>query len=225
VQTLIYSLPALGNVGTLMVLFFFIYGIMAMNLFGQVKYTEGSPYLSAHANFSTFPLALLTLFRMITGENWNGILQVRRCWGRSLSKTTDAGAGFRCLVAAMVCGASLPVPSPHTDTPSPTHPTRQSCMVTSECILITQSLPSSNLTAGTYLDLGDPRLAALPPWAQHNQCSISPLLAVLFFSSFTVLCTMFTTSLVVGVIIDNFEMTFNDDVKKVRGGMAFRGHC
>jgi hypothetical protein len=80
VQTLIYSLPALGNVGTLMVLFFFIYAVMAMSLFGQVKYSEDSPYLSAHANFSNFPLALLTLFRMTTGENWNGIMQVLQCW-------------------------------------------------------------------------------------------------------------------------------------------------
>jgi hypothetical protein len=90
-------------------------------------------------------------------------------------------------------------------------------MVTSECILVTHSLTPSNLTAGTYLDPGDPQLAALPSWAQQNQCSISPLLAVLFFSSFTILCTMFTMSLVVGVIIDNFEQTFSDDDRKVGG--------
>jgi hypothetical protein len=91
-QTLFYSLPALANVGTLMVLFFFIYAVMAMSLFGQVKYSEGGPFLSDHANFSNFPLALLTLFRMTTGESWNGIMQVRRRWGRSLSKSFDAGA-------------------------------------------------------------------------------------------------------------------------------------
>jgi hypothetical protein len=93
-------------------------------------------------------------------------------------------------------------------------------MVTSECILVTHSLPDLDLAAGTYLDPGDPQLAALPPWAQHNQCSISPILAVLFFSSFTILCTMFTMSLVVGVIIDNFEKTFSDDEKPMSGSIT-----
>jgi len=35
-QTMFYSLPALGNVGGVLFLFFFIFAIMAMNLFGQV---------------------------------------------------------------------------------------------------------------------------------------------------------------------------------------------
>jgi hypothetical protein len=56
-----------------MFLFFFVFAIMAMNLFGQVRYGK---YLTRHANFSTFPVALLTLFRMTTGENWDGIMLV-----------------------------------------------------------------------------------------------------------------------------------------------------
>jgi hypothetical protein len=41
----------------------------------QVKF-QGT-FLGEHANFSTFPMALLTLFRMTTGENWDGLMQVR----------------------------------------------------------------------------------------------------------------------------------------------------
>ena len=32
--------------------------------------------LSKHANFHNFGMALLTLFRIFTGDNWNGIMKV-----------------------------------------------------------------------------------------------------------------------------------------------------
>ena len=70
-QTLIFSLPALINVGSVLLLFFFIYSIMGMNLFGQMRYGEN---LNRHANFRDFPSAMMTLFRMATGESWNGIM-------------------------------------------------------------------------------------------------------------------------------------------------------
>ena len=71
-QTLVFSLPALGNVGSVLFLFFFVYAIVGMNVFGSIKWGQ---YLSRHANFGNVGLALLTLFRMITGESWNGIMQ------------------------------------------------------------------------------------------------------------------------------------------------------
>lgn len=67
-----FSLPALGNVGSVLFLFFFIYAVVGMNLFGGVKY---GAYLSEKANFSHVGIGLLTLFRMITGESWDGIMQ------------------------------------------------------------------------------------------------------------------------------------------------------
>lgn len=70
--TLLYSLPALINVGSVMLLFFFIFGVVGMNLFGGMKRGE---YLTRHANFDTFPNALLLLLRMLTGESWDGIMQ------------------------------------------------------------------------------------------------------------------------------------------------------
>merc|ERR550537_2143521 len=58
-QTLVYSLPALVNVGSVLFLFFFIFAVMGMNLFGYVKMQE---YISRRANFENFPNALITLF-------------------------------------------------------------------------------------------------------------------------------------------------------------------
>lgn len=70
-QTLAFSFPALFNVGGVLSLFFFIYAVVGVQLFGCVK--RGT-HLNRHANFEHFGRALLTLFRMSTGESWNGIM-------------------------------------------------------------------------------------------------------------------------------------------------------
>lgn len=48
----------------MLLLFVFIYAVIGMNLWGAVK--QGA-YLNRHANFQHVGMALLTLFRMITG--------------------------------------------------------------------------------------------------------------------------------------------------------------
>jgi hypothetical protein len=86
-------------------------------------------------------------------------------------------------------------------------------MVTSDCVLVTSDVPGVDVIAGQYYNPWDPLLQMVPAASQQNQCSLSPLLAVLLFTAFTILCSMFVINLVVGVIIDNFERTFseNDD--------------
>ena len=69
-STLMYSLPALYNVGLLLLLLFFIYAVAGMALFGNVKHGQ---FLNIHANFQSFGTSMLTLYRMSTGESWNGI--------------------------------------------------------------------------------------------------------------------------------------------------------
>lgn len=70
-KTLIISLPSLGNVGSLLLLLFFIYAVAGMSLFGGISYGE---FVNENANFDSFGNAMLTLFRMSTGEDWNGIM-------------------------------------------------------------------------------------------------------------------------------------------------------
>ncbi|GLC45300.1 Caveolin-2 [Pleodorina starrii] len=70
-RTLVNSLPALANVGGVMLLFFFIFAVIGVNLFAGIKQGEN---LTRHANFDNFPNAMLLLFRMITGEGWNGVM-------------------------------------------------------------------------------------------------------------------------------------------------------
>ena len=69
---LMISLPALFNVGTLLFLVIFIYGIIGMSAFGHVK-QEGE--LNDIVNFETFGSSLLLLFRLSTGAGWNDIME------------------------------------------------------------------------------------------------------------------------------------------------------
>ncbi|CAM9141405.1 unnamed protein product, partial [Phaeothamnion confervicola] len=70
-NTLVTSLPSFANIGGLLFLLFFIYAILGIQLFGTVAFHGDHDY---HANFSNIWLALLTLFRCSTGENWNGFM-------------------------------------------------------------------------------------------------------------------------------------------------------
>ncbi len=98
-------------------------------------------------------------------------------------------------------------------------------MVSSACILITQDtmLPGSStvLAAGTYLDPWDQQLGSLPSAVQLNQCSPAPLVSVIFFCVFVVLCGMIMINLVVGVILDNFESSLHDEELQVGGAAAW----
>lgn len=59
------------NVGALLILFLFLFAVLGMSLFAEVKLQE---YLNRHANFENFGRAILTLLRVATGESWVGIM-------------------------------------------------------------------------------------------------------------------------------------------------------
>jgi hypothetical protein len=70
-KTLIFSIPALKNVAIIMILFMFIFSCFAMNTFGNVKHGE---LLTGDANFETFFLAFNTMWRLSSGESYNGLM-------------------------------------------------------------------------------------------------------------------------------------------------------
>eukprot|EP00899_Mesostigma_viride_P006469 jgi/Mesvir1/15823/Mv03377-RA.1 len=69
--TLIISAPTLANTLGLLAVLFFVFAVLGMQLFGRVKPGET---LDEHSNFKNFGYSILTLLRMVTGENWNGIM-------------------------------------------------------------------------------------------------------------------------------------------------------
>lgn len=70
-KTLLFSFPQLLNVGAVLLLVFFIYAVVGMNLFADIKRGE---FLNDDANFGSFFTTMVTLFRMSTGESYNGLM-------------------------------------------------------------------------------------------------------------------------------------------------------
>ncbi|CAM9579129.1 unnamed protein product [Lampetra fluviatilis] len=71
--TFIQSFKALPYVCLLITMLFFIYAIVGMQVFGNIKLVEENA-VSRHNNFQTFLQALMLLFRSATGEAWQEIM-------------------------------------------------------------------------------------------------------------------------------------------------------
>uniref|UniRef100_A0A8C4TN37 Voltage-dependent L-type calcium channel subunit alpha n=1 Tax=Erpetoichthys calabaricus TaxID=27687 RepID=A0A8C4TN37_ERPCA len=71
--TFIKSFQALPYVALLIVMLFFIYAVIGMQMFGKIALKDGSQ-INRNNNFQTFPQAVLLLFRCATGEAWQDIM-------------------------------------------------------------------------------------------------------------------------------------------------------
>ncbi|KAM4663220.1 voltage-dependent T-type calcium channel subunit alpha-1G [Discoglossus pictus] len=76
-DTVLQALPQVGNLGLLFMLLFFIFAALGVELFGDLECSDSHPCegLGRHATFRNFGMAFLTLFRVSTGDNWNGIMK------------------------------------------------------------------------------------------------------------------------------------------------------
>jgi len=72
------SLPQVGNLALLFGLIFFIFSTLGVELFGRLscdsRLNECSG-INKYTNFNNFGAAFLTLFRILTGDNWNSIMK------------------------------------------------------------------------------------------------------------------------------------------------------
>ncbi|VDN01667.1 unnamed protein product [Thelazia callipaeda] len=71
--TFMKSFQALPYVALLIVLLFFIYAVIGMQVFGKVALNDET-HIHRNNNFHTFPAAVLVLFRSATGEAWQEIM-------------------------------------------------------------------------------------------------------------------------------------------------------
>ncbi|CAD5219442.1 unnamed protein product [Bursaphelenchus okinawaensis] len=71
--TFMKSFQALPYVALLIVLLFFIYAVIGMQVFGKVALDDDTQ-IHRNNNFHTFPAAVLVLFRSATGEAWQEIM-------------------------------------------------------------------------------------------------------------------------------------------------------
>lgn len=91
VRTLLRSLNAVGNLAALLLLLFFVVGVLTVELYGNLCTDDFEPYLpdgrmnrcsllqdedllDYHASFKDLGMALLTLFRISTSDNWSEIM-------------------------------------------------------------------------------------------------------------------------------------------------------
>ncbi|XP_076841650.1 voltage-dependent R-type calcium channel subunit alpha-1E isoform X2 [Brachyhypopomus gauderio] len=71
--TFVQSFKALPYVCLLIAMLFFIYAIIGMQVFGNIK-LNAETHINQHNNFKTFFGALMLLFRSATGESWQEIM-------------------------------------------------------------------------------------------------------------------------------------------------------
>ncbi|XP_026218632.1 voltage-dependent L-type calcium channel subunit alpha-1C isoform X2 [Anabas testudineus] len=71
--TFIKSFQALPYVALLIVMLFFIYAVIGMQMFGKIALQDDTQ-INRNNNFQTFPQAVLLLFRCATGEAWQDIM-------------------------------------------------------------------------------------------------------------------------------------------------------
>ncbi|XP_048022435.1 voltage-dependent N-type calcium channel subunit alpha-1B isoform X7 [Megalobrama amblycephala] len=95
--TFVQSFKALPYVCLLIAMLFFIYAIIGMQVFGNIKLNEESA-INHHNNFQTFFQALMLLFRSATGEGWHEImlacLSERPCDDESGYSGKECGSDF-----------------------------------------------------------------------------------------------------------------------------------
>ncbi|XP_041984282.1 muscle calcium channel subunit alpha-1-like isoform X2 [Aricia agestis] len=110
--TFIKSFQALPYVALLIVLLFFIYAVVGMQLFGRIELDD--EIITRNNNFQTFGGALMVLFRSATGEAWQEIMMAL-----SPNDDTHPGIPVGCIKADNtdnstqvdeVCGTRLAFP-------------------------------------------------------------------------------------------------------------------
>uniref|UniRef100_A0A8C3JQJ2 Voltage-dependent L-type calcium channel subunit alpha n=1 Tax=Calidris pygmaea TaxID=425635 RepID=A0A8C3JQJ2_9CHAR len=89
--TFIKSFQALPYVALLIVMLFFIYAVIGMQMFGKIAMVDGTQ-INRNNNFQTFPQAVLLLFRCATGEAWQEIL-LDCSYGKQCDPESDFAEG------------------------------------------------------------------------------------------------------------------------------------
>ena len=184
-HTLITSLPALWNVGSMLLLFFFMYSVMGMQLFGRIKPQE---FINRHANFTTFLRSMGVLFRMATGESWNGIMHdttvIDDCIQLKDSDNSRAWGGRLFTAAGDLVGTYAP--GDYLNGPLGAAP---------------------NVNSVRWGD--GSKLVDEEDFV--NRCSFHSSLSIIYFLSFTILVAFIMFNLVIAIILDNYQNTSEDE--------------
>uniref|UniRef100_A0A672YU63 Voltage-dependent L-type calcium channel subunit alpha n=1 Tax=Sphaeramia orbicularis TaxID=375764 RepID=A0A672YU63_9TELE len=78
---------ALPHVALLIIMLFFIYAVIGMQIFGKIALVDGTQ-INRNNNFQTFPQAVLMLFRCATGEAWQEVMMASM-YGKKCDPKSD----------------------------------------------------------------------------------------------------------------------------------------
>ena len=174
--TLLLSLPALFNVGSVLFLMFFIFAVMGMSFFGTVLYGEN---IGRHANYETFFDGMLLLFRMCTGESWDGIMH-------------DAMLEEDCIL--------LRAPVPECSVYDAC--TVEECSV--DANIWVDMVPVFECTGARECFAGQSAFDTSCNYENH--CG-NAAVSIIFHIVFIILCAFVMLNLVIAIILDNFDQS------------------
>jgi Ca2+-binding EF-hand superfamily protein len=178
VLTVVNALPTMLNVGGLLLLIFFIYAVLSMHLLGEVRPLPDAEYLDQFANFRTFPVALLTTFRMATGESWNGIMHDVLAAGDAHNGHGNCDNENGAQYCAAVPSATVPQHLDQHGSPLPACP---------------EGTPEALEAAGT----GEPVLVV-------GDC-VSQLVVIVLFVSFQLVGQFVMLNLFIAVVLEHYK--------------------
>jgi len=108
-NTVLRSMNQVASIALLMTLVFFIYAAAGVQMFGKLSCDE-SPcqgLIPDKAEFRNFPMAMLTLFRVCTGDNGNGIM--KDAMRTDCIADEDCDFGQNCCSNAPLPGFTVPL--------------------------------------------------------------------------------------------------------------------
>uniref|UniRef100_A0A8C9SPC2 Voltage-dependent L-type calcium channel subunit alpha n=1 Tax=Scleropages formosus TaxID=113540 RepID=A0A8C9SPC2_SCLFO len=100
--TFIKSFQAFPYVALLIIMLFFIYAVIGMQVFGKIALEDGTQ-INRNNNFQTFPQAVLILFRVATGEAWQEVM-LASMYGKKCDPNSKFGEGEE-----YTCGSNFAV--------------------------------------------------------------------------------------------------------------------
>ncbi|XP_075248147.1 voltage-dependent calcium channel type A subunit alpha-1-like isoform X4 [Convolutriloba macropyga] len=194
--TFIQSFKALPYVCLLIVMLFFIYAIIGMQLFGNIALDSASQ-ITRNNNFRNFGAAWLVLFRCSTGESWQLIMlscAYPQMCDPSSSKAQQLNMMTDSLFHHSALTATLLVP------PSSVAAAASNSSSSSKGLLSSASSSSSSASsaASSAASGGEPVV------------DCGSYAAIAYFTSFVFLSSFLMLNLFVAVIMDNFDYLTRD---------------
>lgn len=81
IDSIAFTVTSIGNYTVLLILFIYVYSLLGMQFFaGRLKFDPDTELpsketgISPRANFDTLTWSSLTLFEILIGDNWNGVM-------------------------------------------------------------------------------------------------------------------------------------------------------